>query len=194
VPQVFYPPRARGPLFKTERGLGLNLWGIAAQCRHLCRPHRAATINLDKPPVKGKHDADVADALLATVARHLAKADAVARKAVLEAVLRLAREPNAATIGAFAEEISAAPLNSGARRSVIGAVMNTLPRSLGRPVEPFKPERSNGSDQSSEASIGLNKHTHKGRSRNTGQARNSHTGTGHNHRSDAQPRWPRSRR
>jgi hypothetical protein len=84
--------------------------------------------------VKGKQHGHVADALTATVARHLAKADPLARKAVLEAVLRLALEPNAATIGAFAEEISAA-LNAGARRSVIGAVMNALSRSLSPSIE-----------------------------------------------------------
>jgi len=116
---------------KSERNLGLTS-GMAPTCRHLRRP-KAATINSDKPPVKGKQHGHVADALLATVARHLAKADAVARKAVLEAVFRLAREPNAATIGAFAEEISAAPLNAGARQSVIGAVMNALPRLLEPP-------------------------------------------------------------
>ena len=132
------------------------------------------------------------------IARHghadLAKADAVARKAVLEAVLRLAREPNAATIGAFAEEISAAPLNAGARRSVIGAVMNALPRSLSPSIERAEDEPSDGSGQGAEASVALNKRIHKGRSRNTGQARNSHTGTGRNHSSDAQPRRPRFRR
>jgi hypothetical protein len=147
--------------------------------------------------VKGKQHGHAADALLATVARHLAKADAVAREAVLEAVLRLAREPNAATIGAFAEEISAAPLNAGARRSVIGAVMNALPRSLEPPfgpsIECAEDEPPNGSGQGAEVSIALNKRIHKGRSRNTGRPRNSHTGTGRNHSSDAQPRRPRFR-
>ena len=74
-------------------------------------------------------DASASPALLATVARHLAKTERAAREAVLGAVLRLAHEPNAGTINAFAEEISAVRLNPGARRSVIGAVMNALPRS-----------------------------------------------------------------
>jgi hypothetical protein len=143
--------------------------------------------------VKGKQHGHVADALTATVARHLAKADPLARKAVLEAVLRLAREPNAATIGALAEEISAAPLNAGARRSVIGAVMNALPRSLSPSIERAEAEPSNGSGQGAEVSTGRNKRIRKGRSRNMGQAHNSHTGTDRNHSSDAQPRRPRFR-
>jgi hypothetical protein len=100
----------------------------------------------------------------------------------------------AATIGAFAEEISTPRLNGGARQSVIGAVMNALPRSLGPSIERAEDEPSDGSDQVAEVSIALNKRIHKGRSRNTGRARNSHTGTGRNHNSDAQPRWPRFRR
>jgi len=83
----------------------------------------------DRGPVKGKHDAVPKDKLLTSVARHLAKAEATARQSVLEAVNRLLRAPNAESVKAFAEEISAARLNAGARRSVIGAVMNALSRS-----------------------------------------------------------------
>ena len=140
--------------------------------------------------MRGKQHGHVADALTATVARHLAKADPVARKAVLEAVLRLAREPNAATIGAFAEGITAAPLNAGARRSVIGAVMNALPRSLGPAFGPPEEEASAGADQAAEVSLALNKRIHKGR-HNTGRGHNTgrrNTGMGRNHRSGAQPR------
>jgi len=79
--------------------------------------------------VKGKYDAVPKDPLLTSVARHLAKAEAAARQNVLEAVDRLMRAPNGESVKAFAEEISAAKLNAGARRSVIGAVMNALSRS-----------------------------------------------------------------
>ena len=51
-----------------------------------------------RPPVKGKHNACVGDALLATVARHLAKADPATREAVLEAVRDLALEPSGETV------------------------------------------------------------------------------------------------
>jgi hypothetical protein len=142
--------------------------------------------------VKGKHDAHAADALLATVARHLAKADAVARKAVLEAVFRLAEEPNGRDHrGICRRDQHPASERRGAPKR--GAVMNALPRSLGPSIERAEDEPSDGSDQVA-VSIALNKRIHKGRSRNTGRARNSHTGMGRNHNSDAQPRWPRFRR
>ena len=171
---------------KSERNLGLAS-GMAPTADIYAGPK---PINSDKPPVKGKQHGHVADALTATVARHLAKADPLARKAVLEAVLRLAREPNAATIGAFAEGITAAPLNAGARRSVIGAVMNALPRSLGPAFGPPEEEASAGADQAAEVSLALNKRIHKGR-HNTGRGHNTgrrNTGMGRNHRSGAQPR------
>jgi len=100
-----------------------SLAGMTRPVRETCPNHS------DRGPVKGKHDAVPKDKLLTSVARHLAKAEATARQSVLEAVNRLLRAPNAESVKAFAEEISAARLNAGARRSVIGAVMNALSRS-----------------------------------------------------------------
>jgi hypothetical protein len=137
--------------------------------------------------VKGKHDAYVADALLATVARHLAKADPATREAVLAAVRDLALEPTGETVRAFAERISVVPLNGGARRSVIGAVMNTLPRSTPVPAGlPSSGVGSSGERQAPGKPDGATSRNNKGLGRNnTAAARNS---------SAARARRPRSRR
>ena len=99
--------------------------------------------------MKGKQNACVGDALLATIARHLAKADPATREAVLAAVRDLALGPSGDTVRAFAERISAARLNGGARRSVIGAVMNALPRRA--PVPAGLPSSGVGSSGEAQA-------------------------------------------
>jgi hypothetical protein len=137
--------------------------------------------------VKGKHDAYVADALLATVSRHLAKADPATREAVLAAVRDLALEPSGETVRAFAERISAAPLNGGARRSVIGAVMNALPRSA--PVPTGLPSSGVGSSGEAQAP---GKRAPATSRNNKGLDRNN-TAAAHNS-SAARARRPRSRR
>ncbi|SEC69388.1 hypothetical protein SAMN05444161_1644 [Rhizobiales bacterium GAS191] len=68
--------------------------------------------------------------LLAVINRHLAKTDRATRDQILDAIRNLSVDPNAETARAFAEGIHALPLNGGVRRSVIGAVMNSLSRRI----------------------------------------------------------------
>ncbi len=159
-----------------------------AECGRFCADPNRNT-NLDKLPVKGKNHGHAADILAASVARHLAKAERVMRDAVLEAVARVSEEPNADTIGAFAEEITAARLNAGARRSVIGAVMNALPRSPGRPGEPSAgsdPTAAGDATRRSRKARNTGPAHNRGR-RNTGRDRNTHSSGSR----QLQPRCPR---
>ncbi|SDR10220.1 hypothetical protein SAMN05519103_00749 [Rhizobiales bacterium GAS113] len=68
--------------------------------------------------------------LLAVIGRHLAKTDKATRDQILDAIRNLSVDPNAETARTFAERIHALPLNTGVRRSVIGAVMNSLSRRI----------------------------------------------------------------
>ena len=137
--------------------------------------------------MKGKYNAYVGDALLATVARHLAKADPATREAVLAAVRDLALEPSGDTVRAFAERVSTARLNGGARRSVIGAVMNALPRNAPIPAGPSILGRrlKRGTSGTGKAGPATNRNNKGLGHNNTVAARNS---------SAAQARLPRSRR